>query len=208
MIRILTVRCGRLASLVLCAAALSGPALAATGGPSLTDTWLGVPRWVWLTLNLVIFWGGIFYFAGPAIRRFLDQRAEGIAQSLAHARSQRADAESMRASLQGRIDELVREMAELEARAEREAEHERAEMLAQAEREKERLLAQTRDVIEQRVEEARRALRRHAAELATRLVAEQLQGRLAEGDQKRLFEENLQRLDREIQEASRSGSAS
>jgi hypothetical protein len=40
------------------------------------------------------------------------------------------------------------------------------------------------------------------------LAAEQLEQRLAQVDRDRLFEENLQRLDREIRETSGSGSAS
>lgn len=174
----------------------SSPVLAAAG-PSLSDTWLGIPRWVWLTVNLFIFWGLIFRFAGPPIKRYLDQRAETIASDLAEARRQRAEVVQLHDSLDAKIEEIRGEMEEMVRRSEEAAERDREEILAQAERDRERLLQQTRDEVEHRVTQARHELRREAAALATRLAAERIEREIGDGDRRRLFDVSLQKLEGE-----------
>ena len=60
------------------AAAISLPALANEGGEA--ATFLGLPRWVWLWLNLLLFLGILGYFIVPGIRRFLDGRNSDTAR--------------------------------------------------------------------------------------------------------------------------------
>ena len=81
-------------------------------------------------------------------------------------------------------------------RAERESEREREEILAEAARERERLAEQARAEIDQRLAQARKELTRHAVALASGLAEERLEKELTREDRRRLFDDNLVRLER------------
>lgn len=161
------------------------------------DTFLGLPRWIWLWLNLLLFLGILGYFLVPTIKQFLETRSREIENNLARARTQQDEARSMKADLSGQIETLRREMDELVRRTEADAEREREEILAQAERERERLLSQTQQEVALRVAQARKELQRYAAELAATLARERIEREVDPEERKRLFDESLARLERE-----------
>ena len=177
------------------AAAVSLPALANESGES--ATFLGLPRWVWLWLNLLLFLGILGYFIVPGIRRFLDGRSKEIASNLERARTQQDEARRMKQDLSGQIEGLRREMEDLVKRTEADAEREREEILAQAERERERLLQQTQQEIELRTGLARKELQRYAAELAAGMARERIEREVDPRKLERLFDESLTRLESE-----------
>jgi F-type H+-transporting ATPase subunit b len=183
--------------LLALAVCITPSAFAAGGGGHENATFLGLPTWVWLTANLIIFWGAIFKFGGPPISRFLEQRAEKISEDLALAKQQRREAEEANATLQQRIAELETEMEEIVSHSERLAEHEKDAILEQAEQDKERILSQARDEIRNRVGLAKQELQHFAAELATDLAAQKLKSQVGSSDQDRLFDEALERLRKE-----------
>jgi F-type H+-transporting ATPase subunit b len=184
------------------AALVSLPALASEGGES--DTFLGLPRWVWLWANLLLFLGILGYFIVPGVRRFLDSRTREIDASLEKARTQQEEARRMKQDLSGQIETLRREMADLVKRSEVEAEREREEILAQADRERVRLLEQTQQEIELRVAAAKKELQRYAAELASGLARERIEREIDPPKLDRLFDRSLARLESE-QRDSRAG---
>jgi F-type H+-transporting ATPase subunit b len=187
------------------AASVAGAALAAAaclpifaseeGGES--ATFLGLPRWIWLWLNLLLFLGILGYFLVPTIKQFLESRSREIETNLERARTQQDEARRMKADLSGQIETLRREMDELVRRTEADAEREREEILAQAERERERLLSQTQQEVALRVVQARKELQRYAAELAATLARERIEREVDPQELNRLFDENLARLERE-----------
>ena len=177
------------------AAAVSLPALASESGEA--ATFLGLPRWVWLWLNLLLFLGILGYFIVPGIRQFLDGRSKEIASNLERARTQQEEARRMKQDLSGQIEALRREMDDLVKRTEADAEREREEILAQAERERERLLQQTQQEIELRTGLARKELQRYAAELAASLARERIEREVDPEKLERLFDESLTRLESE-----------
>ena len=177
------------------AAAVSLPALANESGEA--STFLGLPRWVWLWLNLLLFLGILGYFIVPGIRQFLDGRSKEIASNLERARTQQEEARRMKQDLSGQIEALRREMEDLVKRTEVDAEREREEILAQAERERERLLQQTQQEIELRTGLARKELQRYAAELAANLARERIEREVDPEKLERLFDESLTRLESE-----------
>ena len=85
---------GRIAGTAL-VAAVSLPALANESGGE-AATFLGLPRWLWLWLNLLLFLGILGYFIVPGIRRFLDGRSKEIASNLERARTQQEEARRMK----------------------------------------------------------------------------------------------------------------
>jgi F-type H+-transporting ATPase subunit b len=188
-------------SAAITAAWVSVPVLASEGEAA---TFLGLPRWIWLWANLLLFLGIIGYFVVPGIRQFLTSRAKEIESSLERARAQDEEARRMKQDLTGQIEALRREMDELVKRTEGDAEREREEILASAERERERLLQQTQQEIELRTSQARKELQRYAAELAASLARERIEREVDPAKLDRLFEQSLARLESE-QRAGRAG---
>jgi F-type H+-transporting ATPase subunit b len=171
------------------------PVLASEGGES--ATFLGLPRWIWLWTNLLLFLGILGYFMVPGIKEFLETRTREIKTSLERARTQQDEAQRMKAELSGQIETLHQEMNELVRRTEADAEREREEILVQAERERERLLEQTQQEIALRVAQARKELQRYAAELAADLARQRIEREVSSADLERLFDQSLARLERE-----------
>ena len=106
---------------------VSLPALANEEGGHEPAEFLGLPRWIWLWANLLLFLGIIGYFVVPGIRQFLTSRSKEIQESLARARTQQEEARRMKADLSSQIETLHREMEDLIKRTEADAEKERAE---------------------------------------------------------------------------------
>jgi len=182
------------------AAFLAAPAFAAEaaehGGEHVKQTFLGLPYEVFWTLNLVVFLGLLAKFAGPALVKFLEGKQQDLAHALAEADRQRAEAAGMEGRLAAQIADLRREVDELAARAEREGQREREEILAEAQRESARIETAARTEIAQGLQQAKAQLTAHAAKLATDLAEDRLSSGLTREDKKRLFRDNLARLEK------------
>ena len=176
------------------------PAFAAEGGEHAgehaKETFLGLPYEIYWTVNLILFLGLLGWVAGPALVRFLEEKQQSIAHELAEADRQRAEVAGMEQRLAAKIAELETEIHEVGVRAEREGQRERVEIAAEAEREAARAAASARAEIAQGLEQARQQLTAHAAKLAAGLAGERLASGLTRDDKKRIFRDNLARLER------------
>jgi F-type H+-transporting ATPase subunit b len=196
----------RTASALAAAALAAAPAFAAeaaehaaehgAAGEHVSAKFLGLPYEVFWTLNLVVFLGLLAYFAGPAVIRFLEGKQRDLSHALAEADRQRQEAAGMEQRLAAQIAELRREVDELAGRAEREGQREREEILAEAQRESARIETAARAEIAQGLQQAKLQLTAHAAKLATELAEQRLATGLTREDKKRLFRDNLARLER------------
>lgn len=169
--------------------------LAASEGAAGSDKWLGVPRWILLSINLFIFFGLLAYFVGPLLRSYLDGKRQEVRDSLAEAKRQQREAHDMATKLSGQIAELQKEVEELRVRADREGERERLEILAEAERERARFESQAEEEVRHRLQQAREELSQHAVALAGRLAQQRVAAGMTEADRTRLFDVNLSRLE-------------
>ena len=171
------------------------------GGEHERETFLGLPYEVYWTVNLILFIGILAYAAGPALVRFLEDKQQELSHALAEADRQRDEAASMQDRLAAQVAELRREMDELSARAEREGQREREEILAEAGREAAHVEQSARAEIAQALQHARQQLTAHAARLAVELAEQRLASGLTRDDRKRLFRDNLARLQRKQESA-------
>lgn len=187
-------RASRLAALAVAAVALFA-ALPAAAAADPFATWMGLPAWIWMLANLVIFFGVIGYFLGPPITRFLEARGRRIHEELAEAKERRTEAAELQANLGAKVAALEAQIDEILKRAESEGRREHDAILEQAEREKERLLAQAQGEIDHRMAQARQELKDFTAELSARLAHEQLERELGPADRQRIFRRNLSRLE-------------
>ncbi len=168
------------------------PAWAAEG----SSTFLGLPRVLWYTLNLVVFFGALAFLLAKPLARFFRSRSEEIAGQLAEARRQREEAERLRAEVGARVASLEQEIRALRERLRREGEHERETLVRQGEEEAARFLAQVDQEATRRVNEARLQLTREAAAMAAELARELLEKNLSPADQERIFAATVERLRR------------
>lgn len=172
----------------------ASPLAAAGAGPALTDTWLGLPRWVWAILNLLIFWGVLLRLIVPTARDYLDKRRRSIREELELARRQRAEAEGMRDQLARELELLKSEMAEAAAQSEAEGERERQRILEQAAQDRERIVQQTGAEITNRLGQAKIELVELTARLAAELAEEEVKRQITPEDRRRIFDSSLARL--------------
>ena len=172
----------------------ASPAAAAGAGPALTDTWFGLPRWVWATLNLIVFWGILLRLVLPLVRNYLDTRGKSIREELELARRQRAEAEGMRDQLARELEQLKAEMAAAAAQSEEEGVRERQRILEQAAQDRDRIVQQTGEEITNRLSQAKIELVELTARLAAELAEEEVKRRITPEDRRRIFETSLSRL--------------
>ena len=163
------------------------------------ETFLGLPTWIWMSANLLLFLGLLAKFVGIPISGLLETRAKSIAEDLRRAQKQRREAEEMKASLEVQVGALEKELDEVLTRAGEDGETERKEILAQAERERSRLLEQAQEEIELRISQAKVELTEHTARLAAELARQKLSSSIEPEDLDRLFDDNLSRLESKIQ---------
>lgn len=184
----------RLAAAAVVAAALAAARPAAAAADPFA-TWLGLPAWIWMLANLVIFFGALGYYLGPPIARFLEARGRRIHEELAEARERRTEAAELQNNLGAKVAALEAQIDEILERAESEGRREHDAILEQAERERERLLAQAQGEIDHRMNQARQELKDFTAALSAQLAREQLERELGPEERRRIFRRNLSRLE-------------
>jgi len=155
----------------------------------------GLAALLWQALNLAILLAVLLYFARKPVVEYLEQRRTGIQESLESSARLLADAEVKLAEWQARGERLDAELAELRATSRRIAEEEREQILAQARSTAERIRRDATSAIDQELRRARATLSSEAAELAVELAARILAENVGEEDQRRLFDEFLERIE-------------
>jgi F-type H+-transporting ATPase subunit b len=159
-----------------------------------SQTFLGLPRVVWYSLNLIVFFGFLAFLLAKPLSRFFRTRSEEIASQLAEAQRQREEAERLRREVEGRVASLQEEIRSLRERLLREGENERDALRRQGEEEAARLLLQVDQEATRRVGEARRQLTQEAAAIAAELARELIEREMAPEDRDRIFAAAVERL--------------
>jgi F-type H+-transporting ATPase subunit b len=152
---------------------------------------LGVPDYIWLSLNLTLFLYVLQRFVGRPLAAFLDTRREGIAEELENARRQLEEADHLQAEVTKRLSDLETEVAELKARAAEEGEAEAVKISEQTTVEEERFLRRVDEEISRREAETRQRLAQDTADLTAQLARELLEREMSDEDRRRVFERSL-----------------
>jgi F-type H+-transporting ATPase subunit b len=183
----------KLRNLVVAAVVWSAalPAWAAEEGG---ETFLGLPTWIWKSLNLLLFIGLLLYLLAKPLRHFFHTRKEAIARSLEDAARQRDEAARLSADMEQRVASLQNEIKALQERLRQEGERERDALSRQGEAEAARLLTQMEEEATRRMDEARSQLAREAAEVAAEIAWDLLEREVTAEDRERIFRTTLERL--------------
>lgn len=155
----------------------------------------GLPTVVYLqAINFVMYAGLIVYFARKPIREYFSGRREKFNAALNKAAEAKAQAEAQKRQVQTKIDELTRtSQAEL-ARAKSEAAELQTRILKEAEEISAHLKSEANRSATYEIERAKNELRESMLTQAVAFSSKLLKEKIAEGDQKRLQTEFVDKI--------------
>ncbi len=176
--------------------ALAGIAFAA--GPEGAAHESFFKEWGWKIINFLLIAAIIVYFARKPFAQFLKGRTEAIQKSLDEARTARELSEKALRDVEERLRLKDQEIAGIIAASTRSGEVEREALIKEAERMSRKVMEQARANVDFELKRARDAIRQEAAELAVELAERKLKEKLTPGEQKKLLEESLAKLEGKI----------
>jgi len=152
---------------------------------------LGIPDYIWLSLNLTLFLYILQRFVGRPMAAFLESRREGIAEELQNARRQLEEADRLQAEVSKRLADLEQEVAALKDRAVADGEAEAANIREQTAVQEGRFLRRVDEEMARREAETRARLAQDTATLTAELARDLLEKEMTDEDRRRVFERSL-----------------
>lgn len=137
------------------------------------------------TVNLVILLAVLWKFALPMVRDALANRSAGIRREIDEASRLHTDAAARYEALEARLNGLEKQLVDMRAEAERDAEREQAAILARADKDAAQVAAAAERTIRSEVARARQELREDAARLAVSLAEAQIAREINPADEER-----------------------
>lgn len=175
-------------------AALMMMLLPAVASAEEAGSFLGVPRPLWLTINLAGFLFVLIWFVGRPLGRFLQDRRDGIRGDLESAREKLAAAEKLRQEVVDRLAQVEREVGALREQAKESGRKDAQRIRNLAEEEAARFVEKVGAEIGRREAETRQRLAADTAALAAQLAHELLERETTEADRKRILQRSLKAL--------------
>ena len=166
-------------------------------------TFLGLPLWLWQLINLIAFLAVLLYFVARPLAAMFRNRQLAVEERLREARALREEAARLGAQVHERMARLDQEIAEIRARGMTEGETERNLLTEKADREVERVRREAEAEVGRRLALARQELRNAAAELTASSARDLLAAQITDEDRRRLLEESVAHLDKDV--PARSG---
>jgi F-type H+-transporting ATPase subunit b len=142
-------------------------------------------------LNLLVFVGVVGFLTRKMIKDGLANRAANIRTAIEASDKAYAAARERYTALEAKVAGLEGQLADLRREAEAEAEAERTHLLSKADAEAAGIKSGVARAVQAEVAQARSSLRRHAAELAVSLAAEQVAQSITADDHVRLTRDFL-----------------
>jgi len=155
---------------------------------------VGVPDYIWLSLNLTAFLYILQRFVGRPMGAFLETRGEGIAEELQNARRQLEEADHLQAEVSKRLAEVEGEVAELKERATTDGDAEAGRISEQAKIDEERFLRRVDEEISRREAETRAQLAQDTANLTAQLARDLLDREMTEEDRQRVLDRSFKAM--------------
>lgn len=153
------------------------------------------PPFGFALLNFGIFLFVLYRLAGKSFFEFMKNRHLGVQRALDEAAEIRGKAEAELSRYEARISRIDTEVAELLAAVRKEAQDERARIIAAAEAQAEALRRDAETQIAAEIARARAELTRKVSEHALAAAEALLRAQIAEQDQKRLLDDYVANLE-------------
>ncbi|MEW6409007.1 MAG: F0F1 ATP synthase subunit B [Nitrospirota bacterium] len=151
--------------------------------------------WVWRIINFGILVFILVKFLGKPVKDFFKKRSEGIEKSLKEAEEAKTLALKAFQQIEEKIKVKDKEVEEILAASRRAGEKERDNLIELGDKLKQRILEQARINIEFELRRAREAIKAEAIEIAMELAEKRIKDKLTEEEQRRLFEESLNKIE-------------
>ncbi len=152
---------------------------------------VGIPDYIWLSLNLSVFLYLLQRFVGLPMGAFLETRREGIAEELQNARRQLEEADRLQAEVSKRLADVEEEVSELKERAISDGDAEAERISAQTKIDEERFLRRIDEEISRREVETRTRLAQDTADLTAQLARDLLDREMTDEDRQRVLDRSL-----------------
>ena len=157
---------------------------------------LGLPLWIWQTLNLVLFVAVLLYFIAKPLAAAFRQRQLDIEARRKEAEKQRDAVERLAADIRARTAQIERGIEEIRAQGRADGEEARRSLAERADAEAERIRQESAEEIERRLAAARAELGRAAADLTASAASEILAREITPEDRERLLAESVSQLEK------------
>jgi F0F1-type ATP synthase membrane subunit b/b' len=197
----------RRACLLLASCWIAVPALAegaaeaaeqtAEHAPSWVDPIWGVPMIAWQVVNIVLVIALFIYLLRRPAPKFFADRAKEIQDLLLKAVRDKEEATARLQEVEAKMAHLKDEVEEIEKAALQQAEVDKQRVQAEAEQARERIRQEAKDEIDRRLVEARRDLRKYAADTAVAAARGALAKGITAEDESRLRDRFLTELEEE-----------
>lgn len=152
---------------------------------------------IWSAINFALFAGGMVLLLRRPMQAFFAKRAALLQDEVAQAQRAEQAANDRLVAIQGRLDQMETEMAELRRRLRAEGEQERLTMVRRAQSAAEKTHRETERMIAQELERGQHELRKTAVDMAILMAERILREQISPEDQRRLalnFVEKLSSL--------------
>lgn len=150
---------------------------------------------IWGTISFAVLVALIWRFAGPALKRTLDERQQAVAAELDHAETAKTEAQSLLEDYRKQLAEANEEANRVVEDARATAEGIRHESNARATAEAEEIRLRARDEAESEIARAREGLRAEVANLSVDMAERVVQESLDRDAQRNLVERYLEELE-------------
>ena len=164
------------------------------GGEHEGPKFLGLPAWIWKTVNMLLFLGLLVWLLGGPAKKFFADRNGQIRGAADEAKARRAKADQLASDIQARLNQIEADVKAIQERAEAEGERQRRELTEAAKAEAQRILATARAEVDSRLKHARHELTEYAGELAAQRAEQIVRETITDGDQKRIFNESVKEV--------------
>ena len=164
------------------------------GGPHEGPKFLGIPAWIWKTINMILFIAVLVWLLGGPAKKFFGDRNGQIRSAAEEAKARRAKADQLASDIQARLNQIEADVKAIQERAEAEGERQRRELTEAASAEAQRILATARAEVDNRLKHARHELTEYAGELAAQRAEQIVREKITDADQKRIFDESVREV--------------
>ena len=165
------------------------------GGPTEGPKFLGLPAWIWKTINMLGFLALLGWLLGGPIKNALASRHQQIQREAVEARERRTKADQLARDIQTRLSQVEEELRLIRERAQTEGERQRREMIAAAEAEANKILQGARNEVDNQLKHARHELTEYAGQLASERAEHLLREKITDADREKLFRESLSEVE-------------
>jgi F-type H+-transporting ATPase subunit b len=163
-------------------------------GAEHAEKFLGLPLWIWQTLNLVLFFGVLYYLVAKPLTEAFRKRQMDIEERRLQAEKQRQSVQSLAADIRERTAKVEREIEEIRKQGRTDGEQARAALAARAAEEAERIRKDATEEIDRRLSAAKSELRQSAADLTAASATDILHREITPEDRQRMLTESVSRM--------------